>query len=102
MKKLYSLYDKKGEFYAPPFVAQNEFDAERQIVAALIASPTIPPSQFPEDFYLVQLGDWDEVTGVIRSDIIRWASCDLMLRKYRAARRDIDPSEFDKEDKSNA
>lgn len=101
MKKLYSLYDKKGEFYAPPFVAQNEFDAERQIVAALIASPTIPPSQFPEDFYLVQLGDWDEVTGVIRSDIIRWASCDLMLRKYRAARSAADAPTM-KEETENA
>lgn len=97
MKKLYSIYDKKGEFFAPPFIAQNEFDAERQVVAALIASPTIPPAQFPEDFYLYQLGDWDEVTGVIKSDIVRWASCDLMLRKYRAAR-----SEAIKEGADNA
>lgn len=82
MKKLFSIFDVKASSYAPPFVAANEVDASRQIAMALMASPSIPPSMFPEDFFLVELGTWDEVSGEIKSEILRHASCEFILRKF--------------------
>lgn len=82
MKKLFSIYDVKAGYFAPPFLASNEQDASRQIAMAIMASPTIPPAMYPEDFFLVQLGDFDEVSGVVKSEILRHYSCDWILKTF--------------------
>lgn len=83
MKKLYSIYDFKAEFYAPPFVAANREDAARQVAMALMASPTIPPAMYPEDFFLMELAEWNEVDGEISGcGPLRLSSCELILRKF--------------------
>lgn len=87
MKHIYSIYDVKAETFAPPFIAANRTDASRQIAMALMASPTIPPAMYPEDFYLTKLGDWDEVSGLIKPDIVRHFSCVWILRSF-ARRKD--------------
>lgn len=110
MKKLYSIYDVKAGYYAPPFVANNADDAERQIAMALMASPTIPPAMYPEDFYLEHLGDWDDVSGVIASNLLRISSCELILRKFSRRKKtsaddDLPPVNLCgevEEDKTNA
>lgn len=102
MKQLYSIYDVKASSYAPPFVAANEADASRQIAMALMASPSIPPSMYPEDFYLVYLGSWDEVTGEIKSEIIRHCSCEWILLAYAKRPAAEKAEELKKEGVENA
>lgn len=100
MKKLYAIYDVKSETHTPPFVASNEHDAARQMASALMSSPTIPPAIYPEDFYLVQLGRWDEISGVIHPEIIRHCSCEFILRSF--AKKSASAEESKKEENDNA
>lgn len=98
-KKLYAIYDVKSGSYTPPFVAANEHDAARQMAMAIMSSPTIPPAIYPEDFYLVQLGSWDDVSGVISSDILRHCSCEFIMRTFAKTSASVADN---KEDNDNA
>lgn len=101
-KKIYSIYDVKAGFYAPPFVANTDGEASRQIAMALMASPTIPPAMYPEDFALCQVGDWDEVTGVVAPNYLRICSCDWILRTLTKNPAASTAEEPKKEDVENA
>lgn len=56
--KLYSVYDAKAETWLPPFLAQNNELAKRQVYSALRGNNDNPIAQYPTDFALVCLGDW--------------------------------------------
>lgn len=62
--KLYTILDTKGDRCTPPFAARNVAEAKRIIMAAVFGSGTLP-SQYPEDFVLIEIADWDEQTGVV-------------------------------------
>lgn len=63
-KKMYSVFDKKAQVYGTPFFTQNEALALRSFQRAANDS-TIDLGLFPNDFTLVELGDFDEDTGKI-------------------------------------
>lgn len=61
MLKLYAIKDTKGAFEAP-FIAINDAVATRTIKSYINSGKDVH-SQFPEDFELWYLGDYDELTG---------------------------------------
>lgn len=61
-KIICSVYDAKGAFYSTPFVALNEDIAARDF-GAIVRDVNSLAAKFPEDFRLVVLGYFDDVTG---------------------------------------
>lgn len=64
IKKIYTVYDAKAEFYATPFFARNNGEALRMFQEAA-NDKTITIGQYPEDYALFCIGEWDELSGVI-------------------------------------
>jgi len=62
--EIYSIYDRKAQYYLPPFAARSNADATRTFTEAVTTSET-PISQYPADFDLVRLGSLDLDTGAI-------------------------------------
>lgn len=65
--KLLSTFDSEARVYLAPFVARSEVEAIRQVRASL-ADPQMkdtPILTHPEHFSVVELGEFDDDTGVI-------------------------------------
>ena len=65
MLKIYSIKDTKGGFQAP-FLAQNDQLAARNVKTYINGQKGIPESLYPEDFELWVIGEFDEVTGILK------------------------------------
>lgn len=61
--KLYSIYDAKAETWLPPFTALNDEIAKRDLFSAISGNANIPLAQYPTDFALVYLGEWEAGTA---------------------------------------
>jgi len=59
---LYSIYDKVGQIYFPPFITANVETAMRDVKSAAENSQM---GKFPMDYMLVHLGEWDNSNGEI-------------------------------------
>ena len=59
---VYCLYDKKAAIYTAPFTEKNDATAVR-LVQGLLANRGSNISQYPEDFDLYYLGDFDPEDG---------------------------------------
>lgn len=64
---LYSMKDTKMGKFAMPFVAPNDEIAKRTL-ASTIKQGGSTISEFPEDFQLFRLGNYDEDTGDLTTD----------------------------------
>lgn len=62
MLKMFSIRDIKGEIFNPPFFARSHGDAERSFLQAAKDEKTTI-SQFPEDYQLFYIGDYDDQSG---------------------------------------
>lgn len=63
--KIYCLYDKKALCFLSPFmVVNNEISAVRNVIGAVNSSGNLI-NQYPEDFCLMYLGEFESDTGVI-------------------------------------
>lgn len=62
--EVYSVYDMKAGTYTPPFLARTSAEACR-IIANTVRSVETMLAQYPADFQLVRVADWDEMTGTI-------------------------------------
>lgn len=62
--KMYSIRDSKGEFYSQPFVKNTHGEAERDF-QSLANDEKSQVAQYPEDFDLYFLGEYDNITGKI-------------------------------------
>lgn len=62
--QVYSVYDMKAGSYTPPFLARTPGEAVR-IIANTVRSVESILAQYPADFQLVLVGEWDEMTGVL-------------------------------------
>lgn len=69
MKNLYSIKDTKGGFY-PPQDAENDALAVRGL-RSMVNSGKGLIAQYPEDFELWYVGEFDEVTGIIKPGELR-------------------------------
>lgn len=62
MKKVFSVYDKKSEIYGAPFVDVAIGTAERSM-RVLANDPKSLVCQFPDDYELYLIGEFDEFEG---------------------------------------
>lgn len=63
--KLYSVKDVKGAF-AAPFLALNDYIAARNIKSFITTQKGNEWALYPEDFELWYIGEFDELTGIIK------------------------------------
>lgn len=66
---LYSLKDVKLGKFAQPFVAPNDELAKRCLAGAMLDDKNAI-CQFAEDFQLFKLGNYDEKTGELISNVV--------------------------------
>jgi len=64
--KLYSIRDAKGECYNTPFVQKAEGEAIRTF-HKLSQDKSSMPGQYPDDYDLYHLGDFDDQTGLVHA-----------------------------------
>jgi len=64
--KLFSIYDSKAAAYLQPFTLQSGAHALRQVSEILISDRPSPFSDYPEDFTLMEIGEWDQISGQIK------------------------------------
>lgn len=64
---LYSMKDTKMGKFSMPFVAPNDEIAKRTLASTIKQGGTTI-SEFPEDFQLFRLGNYDEDTGDLTTD----------------------------------
>ncbi len=62
---LYSLYDCKADGYTPPFLAKNDDMAHRTVVESYRRIGTCQLTEYPEDFTVFRIAEWNEDTGEI-------------------------------------
>lgn len=67
IKKVYSIFDKKVGCYAPPFSVSHEAQAVRDLQTA-VRSGGSQLSEYPEDFDLYYVGDFDDCQGRFTSE----------------------------------
>lgn len=67
INNVYSLYDRKAQYYLPLFTMRSDADAVRQFASIVTTSDT-PISQYPADYDLVRLGSIDLETGLINPE----------------------------------
>lgn len=67
-KKLYSVYDKKGQNTLGVYEQVNDLVAIRDF-SLLCKKDDTPICKFPEDYSLLALGEIDQETGVITSGV---------------------------------
>lgn len=64
MKKLYAVYDKKAMFYSPIMCFENKVFALREF-EQLVRNEKTQIHQYPADFRLDYLGEYDDNNGTI-------------------------------------
>lgn len=63
--KIFSIFDSKAAAYMTPFTLQSSAHAIRQISELMLSREASPFSDYPEDFTLMEIGSWDQLTGEI-------------------------------------
>ena len=66
LSKVYSVRDKKTEMFNPPFYQATHGEAERSF-HRLVNDPKTNINQFPEDYDLYYLGEFDDNKGQLIS-----------------------------------
>lgn len=66
--KILSIYDVKAEAFNPPFHALTKGEAIRNFQSAC-TDPKTTLHQYPEDFTLYELAEFDQNTGSIEKHI---------------------------------
>jgi len=61
--KAFSVRDSKAEVYGQPFYGNTHGHAERSF-SQLVNDKTSQPGQYPEDFDLYHIGEYDDQTGI--------------------------------------
>lgn len=64
MQKMYTVHDKAAETYLPPFCMKTKAEAVRAFETT-VNDPNSNFNKFPQDYSLVEIGTYDEDTGVI-------------------------------------
>ncbi len=66
ISKLYAVRDLKADFFLSPFIAHNDHHAKRAFAEAA-SDPATGLYQFPTDYELYYVGDFDVVAGTVIS-----------------------------------
>lgn len=65
-QKMYAIQDIKSDTFNAPFCSQNEATALRTVRQAMQGESLL--SQYPEDYRLFELGEYDDTRGTITSE----------------------------------
>lgn len=65
LRGIYTIYDRKGEIYLPPFMETADGTAIRN-VQDMVAKPGSVWSNHPQDFDLVKIAEFGEISGSIK------------------------------------
>lgn len=65
MTRIYAIYDSKATMYAPPFFVNNDEVAKRTLCHTFANVGRCPLTEYPGDFSLFCIGEFDEDTGDI-------------------------------------
>lgn len=60
--KVFSVRDVKAHTFSPPFYVRSDGEARRAF-AGIANDARTGVGQYPEDYELVRLGEWDDETG---------------------------------------
>lgn len=63
--KVYTIYDKKSQVYTPPMVFHNDGHATRELQMQLRGNAKAVMSQYPADYDLLCICEWDDTSGQI-------------------------------------
>jgi len=66
IKQIYSIRDLKASAYLQPFFNDSPILAERHVQMLMTHNEMSPLNQFPKDFDLYEIGEWDDITGTIQ------------------------------------
>lgn len=69
MLKIYAVYDQKAEAYMRPFFTGTRGLAIRSVVDLMNDKQSFAASH-PEDFFLFELGTYDDSNGVVASKVV--------------------------------
>ncbi|AXL14546.1 nonstructural protein [Microviridae sp.] len=69
-KLLFSIYDDVTKMYEPPFLDINKGSAMRRIQDLMQSNPQSPYTKFPDNFTLMEIGEFTEETGLIHQDTL--------------------------------
>lgn len=62
---IFAIYDRLAQRFAPPTTAYSGFIIIRELAAMIKRNPNLPIATNPDDFSLVCIGRYNELTGVI-------------------------------------
>lgn len=65
LKGIYTIYDRKGEIYFPPFMETADGTAVRKMQDMVAEKGSIWAAH-PADFDLVKIGEFGEISGTIK------------------------------------
>ena len=67
---LFALYDSKAQQFMDPFICPNADYARRSVKQLFLNGSKTLITQFPQDFFLYQLGEYNNQTGIITDNIV--------------------------------
>lgn len=94
--KLYSIFDKKTAVYQPPIFCHNQGHAQRHIID-VFTGKNYTVSKFPEDFTLYEVGEFNDVTGVLNAYITPQHVCEISTLIKKAKDGEETVQVFDKD-----
>ena len=68
--QMYSIYDKKAQYFGPPFVAVNDETACR--MAEMMCDQNTLLAKHPEDFSIYSVSEWDNKSGEMTTQVPRF------------------------------
>jgi len=75
--QIYTIFDSKGEMYNQPFFQRNLSVAIRTFTT-LANDEKGQIAQYPEDYFLYHIAEWDDVAGTI-TNLAQPVSCGKAL-----------------------
>lgn len=64
--KAYSIRDTKAEIFNPPAFKKTHGEAERDFKSMINNQKETPLSQYPEDYQLYYVGEYNDQTGIFQ------------------------------------
>ena len=85
---LYSIYDKKAEYYLMPFFAESEVQAKRIVVNSALSDTDCSLNRFSQDFRLDKLATLNMNTGKVVENISTVAEVQSLVIAYQSTSGD--------------
>lgn len=85
---LYSIYDKKAEYYLMPFFAESEVQAKRIVVNSALSDTDCSLNRFSQDFRLDKLATLNINTGKVVENISTVAEVQSLVIAYQSTSGD--------------